>query len=113
MQHIYNDDVNDLVLLHKEHLEETKEEEREYYASWSEIQAYAHCILMEMKDRNIHKSCAEMIRHPRQYYSPTLRHIRTKFEGFDYPIRYLYREVLRWEKRYESYAKTLNIKTNI
>lgn len=102
MQYIFDDNDMDLVLLHKEHANKLKQEEREYYASWSEIQAYAHCIYMEMKDRNSKKSCAEMLQHKRQYYSPCLRGIRSRFEGFDYPIRYLYREVLRWEKRYEN-----------
>lgn len=111
MQWMYHEDKYEFVLLHKEHFDEKFQEEREYYAAWGEIQAYAHCILMEMKTRNINKPAAKMLTAKRiGYYSPTLKNIRNHFDGFDYPLRYLYREVLRWEKRYERYAEHLNIR---
>lgn len=111
MQWMYHEDKYEFVLLHKEHSNEKFQEEREYYAAWGEIQAYAHCILIEMKTRNINKPAAKMLTAKRVgYYSPTLKNIRNHFDGFDYPIRYLYREVLRWEKRYERHAEYLNIR---
>ncbi len=103
MQWTFHEDQFETVLLHKETPNEELQEQRDYYAAWDEIQAYAHCIYMEMKDRNGHKSVADMLQHPTSYYSPTLRHIKSLFDGFDYPIRYLYREVLRWEKRYDRF----------
>lgn len=111
MQYLHSGDSFDFVLLHKEHRNPKKEEDREYYSAWGEIQAYAHCILMEMKDRNPNKPAAEMLMSKRKgYYSPTLIQVRRNFEGFDYPLRWLYREVLRWEKRYENNAEALNIR---
>lgn len=101
MQYLFSDDMPDLVLLHKESAREKVEEEREYYSTWIEIQAYAHCILCEFKNDNLEKTCIEQIRAKR-CKSPTLAHYRKAFNGFDYPIRYLYREILRWERRYEN-----------
>ena len=109
MQWMYDENEFDFVLLHKEHKNLDNQEEREYYASWSEIQAYAHCILMEIKARNVNLPAHKGLTAKRiGYYSPTLKTIRSKFDGFDYPLKYLYREVLRWEKRYERYAESLN-----
>jgi hypothetical protein len=103
MQWLKSGDEMELVLFHKESKNPDKQEDREYYAGWSEIQAYGHCIYMEMKAKNANKSCAEMLQSKRRsWYSPSLRQFRAAFDGFDYPLRYLYREVLRWEKRYES-----------
>ena len=101
MQYQYSDYMPDLVLLHKESSVENVEEEREYYSTWIEIQAYAHCILCEFKNKNLNKSCIDQIRSKR-CMSPTLKRYRKVFNGFDYPIRYLYREILRWERRYEN-----------
>lgn len=101
MQYAYSDNAYDLVLLHRESRKAKIEEEREYYSTWIEIQAYAHCILCEFKNANINKTCIEQIRAKR-CVSPTLARYRRVFNGFDYPIRYLYREILRWERRYEN-----------
>lgn len=110
MQWLRSGDEMELVLLHKESNNPDKQEDREYYAGWSEIQAYGHCVYMEMKAKNANKPCAEMLQSKRRsWYSPSLRQFRDAFDGFDYPLRYLYREVLRWEKRYERHAETLNI----
>lgn len=109
MQWLFSEDEFEFVLLHKEHKNVEKQEEREYYAGWSEIQAYAHCILMEIKARNVNIPAHKALTAKRiGYYSPTLKRIKGSFDGFDYPLRWLYREVLRWEKRYERYAETLN-----
>lgn len=101
MQFSYSENSYDLVLLHRESRKAKLEEEREYYSTWIEIQAYAHCILCEFKNANLNKSCIEQIRSKR-CMSPTLKRYRKVFNGFDYPIRYLYREILRWERRYEN-----------
>lgn len=109
MQWLCHEDKYEFVFYHNEHKDKQMEEEREYYSCWGEIQAYAHCILIEMKTRNINKPAADMLRAKRLgYYSPTLKTIRNHFDGFDYPIRYLYREVLRWENRYQLHAEYLN-----
>ena len=104
MQYSYSDSAFDLVLLHRESHKAKIEEEREYYSTWIEIQAYAHCILCEFKNNNLNKTCIEQIRAKR-CTSPTLQRYRKVFDGFDYPIRYLYREILRWERRYENLNK--------
>lgn len=110
MQWIYHEDRYELILLHKESKDTQEQEEREYYAAWGEIQAYSHCILMEMKTRNPKKPVYEMIRSKRVgYYSPTLKRIKSSFDGFDYPLKYLYKEILRWERKYEANAERLNI----
>jgi hypothetical protein len=110
MQWLYHEDTYEFILLHKETDKLVVQEEREYYASWGEIQAYSHCILMEMKDRHPNKPASEMIRSKRVgCYSPTLKHIKSHFDGFDYPLKYLYKEILRWERKYEANAERLNI----
>lgn len=110
MQWMFHEDRFGLVLFHKESKDPELQEDREYYAAWEEIQAYSHCILMEMKARNPNKPAAEMLQAKRVgYYSPTLKGIKRHFDGFDYPLRYLYREILRWEKRYQKHAESLNI----
>ena len=110
MQWIWHEDRYDMILLHKESGNPLMQEEREYYAAWGEIQAYSHCILMEMKTRNKNKPAADMLRSKRVgYYSPTLKRIKSHFDGFDYPLKYLYREILRWERKYEANAESLNI----
>jgi hypothetical protein len=110
MQWMFHEDTYEFILLHKETDKPDRQEEREYYASWGEIQAYSHCILMEMKDKNPNKPAAEMIRAQRVgYYSPTLKRIKSHFDGFDYPLKYLYKEILRWERKYEANAERLNI----
>jgi len=101
MQFIYADSIPELVLLHRESKNPNKEENREYYSTWIEIQAFAHCILMELKNRDPNKPAAVGLQQKRTK-SATLRRFRRAFDGFDYPMRYLYREVLRWERRYES-----------
>jgi hypothetical protein len=101
MQFIYAGNIPDLVLLHRESKNTNKEENREYYSTWIEIQAFAHCILMELKNRDPNKPAALGLQQKRSK-SITLSRFRRTFDGFDYPMRYLYREVLRWERRYES-----------
>lgn len=104
MQYFSAGSMPDLILLHKESRIADVEENREYYSTWIEIQAYAHCILCEFKNNDLQKTCIEQIRSKR-CKSPTLTQFRKVFNGFDYPMRYLYREILRWEQRYENLNK--------
>ena len=56
---------------------------------------------MELKNKDPNKPAALGLQQKRSK-SITLGRFRRTFDGFDYPMRYLYREVLRWERRYES-----------
>jgi len=110
MQWSFHEDEYEFVLLHRESNDPDKQEDREYYAAWCEIQAYSHCILMEMRSVNLKKPVHEMLRAKRiGSYSPTLKAIKKSFDGFDYPLKYLYKEILRWDRKYQQRAEYLNI----
>jgi hypothetical protein len=77
--------------------------EREYYSSIDEIQAYAHCVLLDFKTYATEESLGILLNRKTRNPSPTFRHILGTFRGSDLStVRKLREHVLRWEKRYSN-----------
>jgi hypothetical protein len=75
--------------------------DREYYSSIDEIQAYAHCVLLDYHIYSSEKRLADFLNQKNRNPSPTLREIFKIFKGSDVTtIRKIREHTLRWDKRY-------------
>lgn len=76
--------------------------DREYYSSIDEIQAYAHCVLLDYHVYASHmKSLPEFLNQNNRNLSPTFRDILKIFKGSDLTtVRKVREHTLRWDKRY-------------
>lgn len=85
-----------------------KNEVRKYYSNFDEVQAYAHCIWLDIKIRYPTKEVSALITKGR-VPSSTLTSI---FKTFDYDtsnnevFNKIYREVIRWDNRYQKQFKS-------
>lgn len=82
-----------------------KNEERKYHSNFDEVQAYAHCIYLDLRNAKPNKDIHDLlISCKKRSSSHTLSMI---LRTFDYETRgnhvfdKLYREIVRWHNRYE------------
>jgi hypothetical protein len=87
-----------------------KNEDRKYHSNFDEVQAYAHCVYLDIKNRFPNKDIHDLISScQKRSPSSTLSMI---LKTFDYDTRNnevfdkLYREIIRWHNRYEKQFKT-------
>jgi hypothetical protein len=75
--------------------------DREYYSSIDEIQAYAHCVLMDYYVYAGKLSLPDLLNKTKRNPSPTFREILKIFKGSDLTtVRKVREHTLRWEKKY-------------
>lgn len=85
-----------------------KNEDRRYYSNFDEVQAYAHCIWLDIKVKCPNEEIHSLISKDK-VPSPTLTSI---FKTFDYDtsnnevFNKLYREIIRWDNRYQKQFKS-------
>lgn len=92
------------VLRHKKVGNLRKDTERSYLSSPDEVQAYAHCVLLDFKVFKPNISVSDLLSRANAYNdSRTLRYILKTFD-YDYSNNYaipkLINEVLKWERKY-------------
>lgn len=99
-----NDEWSGYVLPFKKHKRAKNNEERKYLSEFDEIQAYAHCILLDFKCLKPTMSLETLInraKHSRD--SRTLRYILRVFD-FDYrnnhAIPKLMTQIAKWDRKY-------------
>lgn len=86
-------------------INENVNQDREYYSSTDEVQAYAHCVYMDFRyykpNKSIDKLVEDCVKRPN---SPTLREILKTFD-FDIDsnetIKNILKEVYRWDRKYK------------
>lgn len=105
------DESTEYYLPHKQTGSKRIDEERKYYSHFDEIQAYAHCIYLDYKMLCPHQPVDYLLSSSKRNRSnsPTLTEIYKTF-GHDFTgnkqvIEKLFKEILRWEKRYNKYPK--------
>jgi hypothetical protein len=86
---------------------EKKDSAREYLSSFDEIQAYAHCILLDYKTRFPDTPIAELIsRSSYRNDSSTMKYILRTFD-YDYrnnhAIPKLMQQIVKWDRKYKRF----------
>ncbi len=100
-----NDEWSNYVLPYKKVRQEKKNEERKYLSEFDEIQAYAHCVLLEFK-QYVPTVPTETLVQRSKYKrdSQTLRYFLKTF-NFDsrnnHAIPKLFTQIMKWERKYE------------
>lgn len=98
-----NDYGNTIIFSYKLSGDKTVDEEREYHSEIGEIQAYAHCIFLDLKTKS-NEPIVELLKRCRiTKESQTLTSILYTFDNdFDqnYALHRLIKEIIRWDMRY-------------
>lgn len=96
-----------------------KDEEREYHSEVGEIQAYAHCIFLDLKTKSNEPIVELLKRCKTTRESQTLTSILETFDNDfceNYALHRLVKEIIRWDMRYNinnsygtnNYCKTIS-----
>lgn len=76
--------------------------DRGYYSSIDEIQAYAHCVLLDYYVYAGKMSLPDFLNQSKRNPSPTFRDIMNVFKGSDtMTVRKVREHILRWDKKYQ------------
>lgn len=103
-----NDEYSNYILPFRKVDHQKKNEERKYLSEFDEIQAYAHCVLLDFKCFKPNTPTEKLIsraKHRRD--SRTLHYILSTF-NFDYrnaAIPKLMSHILKWERKYERISR--------
>lgn len=101
-----DDEWSNYVVPYKKIGKKKVDDERRYLSEFDEIQAYAHCVLLDFKVTKPNKDISTLLKSPRS--SHTLRYI---FKTFNYDYRNnaaipkLIQQIYKWDRKYE---KVLN-----
>jgi hypothetical protein len=100
------DEWSNYVLPYKKVKQNKKNEERKYLSEFDEIQAYAHCILLDFKTNKPNTPTSELISRSKtcKTDSTTLQYILKVFD-YDYrnnqAIPKLMQQIGKWERKYD------------
>lgn len=101
------DEASNYILPHRKVGHEKKDAEKLYLSSFDEIQAYAHCVYMDLKMFHPSKDVVEMLdmrKIKERCPSSTLKYI---MKTFDYDaknnqaIPKLFQQILKWDRKYK------------
>lgn len=94
---------------HKKTGNKRTDEDREYYCSTDEIQAYAHCIFLDFKRAAPKEELSNLLKHSKEHQCKS-QTLKTIYKTFNYDfnnhnlfINRLYKEVLRWDEKYAKF----------
>lgn len=101
------DESSNYVLPHKKVGHSLKDAERAYLSEFDEIQAYAHCVYLDIKTNHPNREVSSFLNMPRlkeRCPSTTLKYILKTF-NYDcrnnYAIHKLFKQVLKWDRKYK------------
>ena len=106
-----NDQWSNYILPHKKVGHIKKDAEREYLSCFDEIQAYAHCVYLDLKFKNPDRSVSDLLSVKTlksRRSSSTLRYFLKTF-NYDYLNNYaipkLLQHVIKWDRKYQLNTK--------
>lgn len=105
MQYDRRDDQwSHYVVPHKISHNKRKNNERKYLSEFDEIQAYAHCILMDFKLRRPHMDVEELLNRCKTHRDSRTLHYFLKTFDYDFKnnaaIPKLMQQIVKWERKY-------------
>lgn len=108
------DEWSNYVLAFKPHHHQKKHNERKYLSEFDEIQAYAHCILLDFKTYKPTLDVGTLLsRCKRKRDSKTLHYFLKTFD-YDYKnneaIPKVMQQIVKWERKYERITRTSKVK---
>lgn len=100
-----NDEWSQYVVPYKKVGNNRKDSERRYLSEFDEIQAYAHCVLLDFKVNKPNIAINDLISRSKKYRdSKTLHYILKTFD-YDYrnnqAIPKILQEIAKWDRKYE------------
>lgn len=103
------DEWSNYVVPYKKVHHQKKDNERKYLSEFDEIQAYAHCVLLEFKTNRPNVPVEVLLsRSQKKIDSKTLRYFLKTF-NFDYrnneAIPKLMQQIAKWDRKYERVTK--------
>jgi hypothetical protein len=103
------DEWSNYVVAFKPHTREKKHNERKYLSEFDEIQAYAHCVLMDFKVNKPNVDVETLLgRAKKKRDSKTLHYFLKTFD-YDYrnneAIPKIMKQIMKWESKYRRIIK--------
>jgi hypothetical protein len=103
------DESSRYVLPYKKVKHTKKDAERRYLSEFDEIQAYAHCVLLDFKDKRPTIPTQSLISRARTYRdSKTLHYILRTF-NYDFrnnhAIPKLMQQIMKWDRKYQRFIR--------
>jgi hypothetical protein len=105
--HRRDDQWSNYVLPHKTIGNAKKDNERRYLSEFDEIQAYAHCVYLDLKNKYPHTEVSKFLsvsKLKEKCPSSTLKYI---LKTFNYDCRNnkaihkLFQQILKWDRKYK------------
>lgn len=102
------DESSNYVLPHKKVGHSLKDAERAYLSEFDEIQAYAHCVYLDLKTNHPKKSITSMLSITKAKARSPSSTLKYFLKTFNYDgrnnkaINKLFQQVLKWERKYEA-----------
>ena len=105
MQYDRRDDQwSHYVVPYKKAHSKRKNDERKYLSEFDEIQAYAHCVLMDFKLRRPHMDVEELLNRCKTHRDSRTLHYFLKTFDYDFKnnaaIPKLMQQIVKWERKY-------------
>ena len=102
------DESSNYILPHKKLGQDKKDSERRYLSCFDEIQAYAHCVYVDLKTNHPHREVSSLLsikKIKQRSPSSTLRYILKTF-NYDhvnnYAIPKLFQQIVKWDRKYKN-----------
>ena len=103
------DEWSNYVVPYKRVKHEKKNNERKYLSEFDEIQAYAHCVLLDFKIRRPNVPTVELINRAKTHRDSSTLHYFLKTFDYDYrnnvAIPKLMQQIIKWDRKYERTIK--------
>ena len=108
------DEWSKYVVHFKPHHHQKKHNERKYLSEFDEIQAYAHCVLLDFKTyKPTMDVCTLLGRSKNKRDSKTLHYFLKTFD-YDYrnneAIPKIMQQIVKWDRKYERLTRTSKVK---
>jgi len=104
-----SEDYNGYYLPHKKTKSEKKNETRKYFSDYDEIQAYAHCVLIEYYTNRPNIPVAQLVarcktQRDSRTFGMILKAFDNNFRGND-ALPKLTQHILKWDRKYQRVTK--------
>lgn len=109
MQYDRRDDQwSHYVVPYKKALSVRKNKERKYLSEFDEIQAYAHCVLMDFKSRRPNIDVKTLLNRCKTHRDSRTLHYFLKTFDYDFKnnaaIPKIMQQIIKWDNKYQRYA---------
>lgn len=103
-----NDESSNYILPHKKVGHDKKDAERRYLSEFDEIQAYAHCIFLDLKTNHSNRDVTEFLSVSKAKARSPSSTLKYFLKTFNYDsrnnkaINKLFQQILKWDRKYKS-----------